>query len=116
MLSTYTPNGNLKFEMEPADIDQIELMLERHGGNDLAFLHDMLDSFGFLGNGQLYPIYPEDVGALTDAPLLSNEVEYLEDGGRLVRGDVWWYLAYERFNFAEELLTQGAVTFTRALH
>lgn len=114
MLSTITPNGHLKFSLDPEDRDQIELMLERHGGNDKAFLTDMLDHFGFAGNGRLYPINPEDVGALTDAPILSDDVAYADDGKPIVMGNVWWYPSYECFNFAEELATAGEVIFSKA--
>jgi hypothetical protein len=113
MLSTTTPNGHLTFCLEPEDTDQIEVMMERHGGDDIGFLGDMLDYFGFTPNGRLFSINPEDVGALTSAPMLSDDVEYDDTGKPSVRGKVWWYPRYESTNFAEELARTGQVTFTK---
>lgn len=114
MQTTITPNGNLKFELAPPDLEQIEVMLERHGGNDKTFLSDMLDFFGFTPNGELYAINPQDVGALTDAPILADEVDYLDNGDTVVRGQVWWYPGYELKNFAQELAQNGSVVFQKA--
>lgn len=115
MLSAISPkNGNLTFTLEPQDRDDIETLLERHGGNDEAFLVDMLDLFGFMPNGRYFPIDAKDVGAHTCAPLLATEVEYLDDGARKVHGDVWWYPNYMVSNFAEVLARDGRVTFMKA--
>lgn len=113
MLSTITPGGHLTFALEPEDRDHIETLLERHGGNDESFLADMLDHFGFTPNALLYAIDATDIGALTCAPLVATDVEYLDDGARKVHGDVWWYPAYEVSSFAEVLARDGQVTFTR---
>ncbi len=108
------PNGNLTFIMPAGTVDDIENLMARHGGNDEAFLVDLLDTFGFSGNAQFTSILPEDVGALTCAPMLSDDVDYLEDGSRAVRGDVWWYPDYQLRHFGEVLLRDGRVTFTKA--
>ena len=40
---------------------------------------------------------PEDIGALTDAPILSDDIEY-DDEGEVVRvGAVYWYPRVRRF-------------------
>lgn len=114
MLSTITPTGNLTFLLEADELEHIEHMLDRHEGNDGAFLVDMLDYFGFSPNGRLTAINPEDIGALTEAPLVANDIEQLDDGAIRVHGQVWWYPAYERYNFAEVLARDGKVTFTKA--
>lgn len=114
MLSTFTPGGNLQFIAEPDDIEHLQLLIQRHGGDDLGFLADMLDHYGFSGNNRLHSINPEDVGALTCAPLVTDELDVLDDGRRRVRGEVWWYPSYEVSSFAEVLIREMKVAFQKA--
>lgn len=106
-------NGNLTFHVGKGRED-LEDIRARVGGDDVQFLSDALDTFGFVGNAVLYPVQPENVGALTSAPMLSDDVDHLDDGGIMVRGRVWWYPAYELKDFAAELLEHGKVTFQLA--
>lgn len=106
------PNGALTFILEEGERDDIQNMID-NARNDLdhEVLYNMLDMYGYLGNAVLTPIKPEDVGALTDAPMLSDDVEHGEDGERLVRGQVWWFPNYAIESFAHTLMKAGSVTF-----
>lgn len=106
-------NGNLTFKIGDSR-ETLQDIKDRVGEDDVQFLAEMLDVCGFSGNGVLYPIAPEDVGGLTDAPMMSNGVEFPDEGGRIVYGDVWWFPNYQLENFANTLLEQGHVTFRAA--
>ncbi|MGU4702900.1 hypothetical protein K6L09_40235, partial [Burkholderia cepacia] len=88
--------GNLTFLIEnDRDREILEDIKDRVGGNDVRFLDDMLDQLGFLGNAKLFGIAPVDVGALTDAPMLSDAIDLQDDGSIVVLGNVWWYPNYQ---------------------
>ncbi|KVP16858.1 hypothetical protein [Burkholderia ubonensis] len=110
-------NGNVTFILEGDDAEMlVDFQRQAQRNIDHEVLASMLDHFGFLGNAQYMPIMPENIGALTDAPMFSDEVMYLDDGSIKVTGDVWWYPAYEVEYFARKLRTEGKVTFTKATH
>ena len=108
------PNGNLTFIADAQSMEDLQRIKDRVGGNDAAFLDQMLDEFGFVGNGKLYGISPENIGALTEAPMLSDDVEHDDTGSVNVRGKVWYYPHYMLFDFAQALLDDGRVTFRLA--
>jgi hypothetical protein len=108
------PNGNLTFIADAESMEDLQTIKDRVGGNDIAFLDQMLDSFGFIGNGRLWGISPEHVGALTEAPMLSDDVEHDDAGDVHVRGKVWWFPNYQVEDFAQTLLDRGRVTFHAA--
>lgn len=108
-------NGNLTFIIEnDRDREILEDIKSRVGGNDVRFLDDMLDQLGFLGNAKLFGIDPVNVGALTDAPMLSDAIDLQDDGSIVVLGNVWWYPNYQVEDFAERLIERGSVTFRTA--
>jgi hypothetical protein len=107
-------NGNLQIVAEPSDIPELTEMLERTPHKDHGFLADLLEHTGWTPNGRLYQVFPEQIGALTDAPILSDNVEHLDAGQVNVRGKVWWFPAYEIRSFAEDLIANGEVIFTAA--
>lgn len=108
------PYGNLKFTMEEEDREAVQDLVNRYP-HDGMFLRELLVEYtGWSGNGQLFQVNPEDVAALTDAPIVSNDVEVLDNGDVLVRGDVWWYPQYEGHHFGQVLLDHGHVYFTAA--
>ncbi|KWT95562.1 MULTISPECIES: hypothetical protein [unclassified Variovorax] len=110
-----TPGGNLQFILESDDDKELVAdLLETHGGDDVTLLSWLLEATGWSPNGHFDRINPEDVAALTDAPMLATDVEYLDDGSRRVHGDVWWYPDYAVRNFGDELLATGKTQFTLA--
>lgn len=108
-------NGNLTFIADAKSMEDLQDIKDRVGGDDQRFLLEMLDTFGFSGNGRLHAIRPGDVGALTEAPMLSDGVELMDEPGLVgVYGKVWWYPNYAVSDFAEKLLENGRVTFALA--
>jgi hypothetical protein len=114
MQHIFETNGNLTFLVENSQED-LQTIKDRVGGDDVAFLVEMLDTFGYAGNGVLSAIRPVDVGALTDAPMLSDGVALRDSGETDVTGKVWWFPNYQVEDFATTLLEKGRVTFTLAL-
>lgn len=58
-------------------------------------------------------LLPEDIGALTDAPILGYEVEHDDDGAVMYVERVYWYPQYETRDPLAELL-EGRLVFTLA--
>ena len=109
----FETNGNITFTVGDGRED-LEAILERAGGDDIYFLQEMLDRFGWSCNGVFEPIRPTDIGALTNAPLFARDVVREEDGTNTAHGDVWWFPNYQVENFATTLLERGRVTFKLA--
>lgn len=109
-----TPNGNLVLQSEPADEPLLSDLLSRHGHNETEFLDGLLEATGWTANGRLYLVNPQDVGALTDAPILSDELRYGEHGDLDSVGSIWWYPDYAVSNLAEQLVRKGQVLLHRA--
>lgn len=115
MQLNFEDNGALTFVLEAGDRDDIENLVDqasRHSNDvDASVLSGILDLYGFLGNAVLHPISPESVGALTESPMLSDDVEIEDDGTTVVRGRVWWFPDYAVKSFAHLLMDAGRVTF-----
>ncbi|MFP3556911.1 hypothetical protein SB861_40295 [Paraburkholderia sp. SIMBA_049] len=108
-------NGNLTFIADAASMEDLQTFRDRVCRDDVRFLYDMLDTFGFSGNGKLHAIRPGDVDALTDAPMLSDGVELHDEPGLVGLYDkVWWFPNYQVEDFAATLLDKGRVTFASA--
>ena len=58
-------------------------------------------------------VNPEDLGALTDAPILSEEIIYNDNGEVESIGIVYWFPDYMIVNIAEQLTKYGRVVFSR---
>lgn len=56
-------------------------------------------------------IHPEEIGALTDAPIISYDVTRDEDNNITEIGDVWAYADYMLFNPLEKLFENGSIVF-----
>ncbi|NCQ51528.1 hypothetical protein GW796_06460 [archaeon] len=106
-----TENNNLKIICDDNDKEMLENIKVRCCNDDVSFLAELLEETGWQPNGQLIQINPEDVGALTDSPILSDDVTFDDDGKVTVRGNVWWFPNYMVENFAETLINKGAVIF-----
>ena len=65
-----------------------------------------------LGNGWSW-VRPEDIGALTDAPILSDDIEYDDHGNVVSVGAVYWYPHYDIADPSVQLLTDGYIDFVR---
>lgn len=107
-------NGNLEIVTEEGDKAELQDILDKTPHRDHGFLADMLEYAGWQANGELFQVSPEHVGALTDAPILSDDVTTEDDGTVRVKGRVWWFPQYESTSFAETLLETGRVVFAAA--
>lgn len=108
------PNGNLVITCEDADKEDLQAILDTTHHTDDGDLAEMLEHAGWSTNGRMFPVRPEWIGALTDAPIVTDDLEYLDDGEAVVRGAVWWFPNYMVESFAKTLISTGTVVFTAA--
>jgi hypothetical protein len=57
---------------------------------------------------------PEDVGALTEAPILTEDLDTDDEGHVRHVGVVYWYSQYQVLDPVAQLLENGYVDFERA--
>ena len=106
-------NGNLVISLgNEADREAAQESLDRASNRDTDFLNDLLEDW--TANGHLYAVRPEWIGALTEAPIITDDLTIEDDGTPVVNGDVWWFPDYQVKSFAEELLEKGSITFAAA--
>ena len=80
---------------------------------DHGVLAELLEPFA--SNGVLYAVLPDQVpGALTDAPMLTDDMDFPDNGEATAIGRVWWFPNYQVESFAETLLETGSVFFPEA--
>ena len=109
------PSGNLEIACtDPEDKEELQEILDKAPHRDHGFLAGLLEYTGWAPNGRLYQVRPEDIAALTDAPILTDDLEARDDGTRFVHGKVWWFPDYMIRSFAEELIRNGRVVFILA--
>jgi hypothetical protein len=91
-------NGNLKMTADILTHDYIR-ELRRHSSSEITaegtFIVEILGPLGF------EQVAPEDVGALTSAPIISNGT------------DIYGFMDYQIRNFLEELANGNAVEWIR---
>ena len=80
-------------------------------GRDFAYIETEVFEYA-LCNGLSW-IYPEDIGALTSSPILS-EGSYNDDGSYEDDAPVYWYPNYQVSDYCQVLADTGKVTFTEA--
>jgi hypothetical protein len=114
MKFTITDAGNLLISTEAGDAEMLADLYSKNGEDDLAFMADLLEETGWQPNGQLMAVNPEDIGALTEAPILTDDRTIEDDGSTTVHGKVWWYPNYMVKNFATEMINTGKTEFTSA--
>lgn len=90
--------------IEFADIEAIRDTLGTHEA-----LYRLLEDH--LANGWEM-VQPEEIGALTSAPILSDEIERNEEGKITSADRVYWYPSYQVSDVIAELRAQGMVLFT----
>jgi len=106
-------NGNLRISLNAnGKIELTEMNnLPEERLNDYDKLRELMEFQ--LCNGWAW-VNSEDVSALTDAPILSDDANYNDDGIMEVNGEVWWYPDYQTIDLAKELLETGELIFTKA--
>lgn len=107
--------GDLVLQCSQSYAEEIHYMLDRATHKDHSLLADLLEFYR--ANGMYYPINPQYIHVgLTDAPVISNDLEYPDHGDAYIPNDatVWWFPDYQIKSFAEELIRTGKVVFTKA--
>ena len=106
MIEIVEQNNGLLIRL--TDKEELEQAIER----PFLTMADLLDSGGYLGNGW-HEVLPEQIGALTEAPIISNDVIFNDDGVEWV-GDVYYYNSYMVNDPFVELLSNGEIFLTKA--
>lgn len=109
-----TTNGHLELIAEPEDTEMLSDLFDRHGHNDTDFLAQLFESTGLSPNGHLHLVSPRDVGALTDSPIVSDEVCHNDEGDVISVGKLWWFPNYAVRSLPEKLVKDGRVLLTAA--
>jgi len=105
---TETPQA---FTFKVNDAMKESLLEQVQQGRSQSALYDLLE--GIIANSDIDWIQPEEIGALTDAPIFGHVDR--DDQGKVVNvGHVWWYPDYMVSDPIEELATKGTVTFVGA--
>lgn len=110
------PDGNLEITCDDPDKEELQDILDSTTHKDHGFLADMLEYTGWQPNGQLFKVQPEWIGALTDAPILTDNLLFPDKGDPTITPEskVWWFPNYMIESFAETLILDGRVVFTKA--
>lgn len=109
-----TPNGNLKISVETDDEREDIAKIRERNHSDSGIWCDILAMDNMEGNGRFCIVRPEDIGALTEAPIITDDWLYHDDGWLEVRGHVWWYPNYMVSDPSATLLAEGSAIFTLA--
>lgn len=59
-------------------------------------------------------VRPEQIAALTSAPIITDDLNDDEDGKVISTGTIWWFPDYQIRNEVAELLDGKSVVFTKA--
>jgi hypothetical protein len=107
------PNGNL---LIIANNEDRSLLADAYRTTSPYSRAEMLISEAF--HEVLTFIAPENIGALTEAPILCDDVDFPDDANGFVPYDetsrVWWFPNYMVTDPWEELKNKGRVEFTLA--
>lgn len=115
MRFSITPKGSLCISISgKGDYAWVKDAVEKYP-DDRLFIAELLEHTGWMGNGRLMQVEPHQVGALTDSPLLTDEVLYNKHGDvKGVGKHLWYFDNYALRHCGEVMLDRGGVTFQRA--
>ncbi len=102
-------NGNLRIVLLPEARDDVQEISSKEIDADNK-LSEVIE--WQLTNGWSL-MRPEDVGALTDAPILSEDIDTDDQGNVGSVGTVYWYPQYDVSDPVAELLQNGYIDFVR---
>jgi hypothetical protein len=99
----------------------LEILLNRNGRRHFSEIREQRDAFGI--NAALYALLedhlccgwemipPEDIGALTSAPILSDEIGRDDHGNVTNAGRVYWYPDYQVIDEIDEIREELVLVF-----
>ncbi len=104
------PNGDLIIAI--SDQNELQEIKDAIAGGDTSddAMYDVFEHL--IANGYSW-VAPEQIGALTDAPILTDSPS-LDDGSIDPQGKIWWYPQYETRSPLEDIAETGKTTFTLA--
>lgn len=103
------PNGNLRIALLEDERGSVE-EIAAQGITADSKLAQVIE--WQLGNGWSF-VRPEDIAALTEAPILTEEIETDDQGTVLRVGTVYWYPQYDVSDPVAKLLENGYIDFER---
>ena len=104
------PNKNLLILLN--DKEELGEMLKT---KKEIFIADLLETANYIGNGW-EELQPEDIGALTEAPIIAEDVSRNEDTNEIENiGSIWWFPDYMIKDWIEILYNNGKVEFVYAM-
>jgi hypothetical protein len=115
------PEHGFYVNLQKTEGGDLEITLTQNGQSHFAMIQEEKDAHGIhaalcalledhLGSGwEMVP--PEDLGALTAAPILSNEIVRDDQGEVIEAGRVYWFPDYMVRDEIEELRTELTVLF-----
>lgn len=109
-------NKNLVIVLNQENLDEAkEVMILDEEGINVSIVNPdyalMILVEDHLENG-LDWIKPEEIGALTDAPIFSDSASYDDEGELIDCKYVWWFPDYQIKDPVKELLENSKVVFT----
>lgn len=118
-MKTEFTSGGVWFSADAEEREAVREGLTAHAAGDRDWSRCFADAFeGLLCNGWSW-LAPQDIGALTDAPLLSNCAVMEDDGTYTIHDDcgfecgVFWFPDYAVCDPLEKLRDGGKVFFLR---
>jgi len=106
---TELPNGDLSIKVTDLGREELPAMLEK-SKDENYIMPDLLEDI--FANSSWGMVQPEDIGALTSAPIIGYDMLPDDEGNISSEGKVWWYPNYAVSNAMEELLEKGETIFT----
>lgn len=110
---TQNSNGLLIALDSPSAASEIEHTQHEKQLNEEHILAELLESAGYIGNGWAV-IAPEDIGALTSAPIVGYMPNYNDDGKVTDAEAIYWFPRYMVESFIDTLLEKSEVLFEKA--
>jgi len=97
-------SGDLRIKIDPSELTELRELAESDDFNSDKVLGDVLEHM--LCNSEYQWVSPEELGALTDAPILGT---YDATGTNVI--EAWWYPRYELRSPQQDLLEHGECVF-----
>lgn len=99
------PNGDLEVVASKGDRAELKgLLKESYYKAENFFFDDLYETY--------YQCLPEKIGALTDAPILTDSISIYLNENTDSTGKIWYYSPYQVNCFLEDLIQEGSCIFT----
>lgn len=112
------PDGSLKISLNEHNPEAYLEVQELIDKPSVEAINDLLEACRMIGN-DWYIVPAEDIGALTDSPIIGNGAIYAEEGDQDRPMDyekVWWFPDYQVVDPIEVLLKYRFVIFQSGLN